>query len=176
MRGRTGKAWLAAAMALLGAVVPAAAEQWPEHEFFFVRSKINSDGQKTCQLELTLTIENQLFALVWVEIEDSAAPLVVNYMSGDPRIALAERVVVTIDGAEILAFAPRSRSSEPEITALAGQVSDEAAAQAWEAMRQVADKATWLTVKAGDTSASVPAKGLRETLADFGECRHRRSL
>jgi hypothetical protein len=173
---RTGKAWLAGAMGLLAAVVPAAAEQWPDHEFFFVRSKLSQQGRAVCEMELSLTIKDRLFALIWVETEDGPAPLIVNYMNADSKIALAERVVVTIDGAEILAFAPFSRSVEPEITTLAGSVAEKAAAHAWEAMQQAAEKATWLTVGAGDTTTRVPAKGLREALADFGECRRQRSL
>jgi hypothetical protein len=172
---RTVKAWLGLAVILLAAV-PAWAEQWPDHEFFFVRSKMTHEGLKICELDLTLQVKQQLFALVFSQNESSAAPLIVNYMSADPHIALAERVTVAIDGAEILTFRPARRSSEPEITALAGPVSGEDAERAWATMRRVAEKATWLTVEAGDVTAEVPAKGLTETLADFAECRRQRSL
>jgi hypothetical protein len=173
---RTIKGWLGVSIVLLLVAMPAQAGDWQEHGFFFVQSKLTSDNKTACEIELSLNVKQQLFALVWVEIEDGNSPLIVNYMSGDPRIALAKRVVVTIDGAEILAFSPNSRLSEPEITTLSGLVPGEAAARSWEALQHAAEKATWLTVAAGDTLARVPANGLRETLADFAECRRQRSV
>ena len=117
---RTIKGWLGVSIVLLLVAMPAQAGDWQEHGFFFVQSKLTSDNKTACEIELSLNVKQQLFALVWVEIEDGNSPLIVNYMSGDPRIALAKRVVVTIDGAEILAFSPNSRLSEPEITTLSG--------------------------------------------------------
>lgn len=175
MIGRAAQAWLMAMIVLLLATIPACAEQWPDHGFFFVRSK-TQESIRICELNSMLIVDQGAFALVLSETDSRTGPLIVNYMSDNPHIAQAERVVVAINGVEMLTFRPLHRSSEPEITSLAGPVSGEAATGVWKAIQQAAKKAKWLTVKAGDTTTRVPAKGLRKALADFGECRRQRSL
>jgi hypothetical protein len=175
MTRRTVRAWLAGTMSLLAASVPAAADEWPEHGLFTVRNSTIHGGLKACEMQLSPQIEHQSFSLVWVDVE-GPVPLVVGYLSSDPRLALAERIVVAIDGVEIVSFEPISHSVNSDSTSVFGAVRGEAAAHVWDTMRQSAEKATWLTVTAGDTTATIPAEGLQETLADFAECRHQRSL
>jgi hypothetical protein len=165
--------WVVSTMLL--SATPAAAEQWPAHGFFVVSSKLTPKGQQACELLLSLQVEKRVFALGWVELEDHGAPMIMNYISANPRVALAKRVVVSIDGTDVLTFHPTSHSINAEVAAVAGPVSGRAAAAAWQAMLRTSANAKWLTVKTGETTTDVPASGLREALADLVQCRSRHS-
>ena len=153
------------------------AEQWPDHGFFVVRTNLDQrGGGLRCEMLLSLQVDKRLFALVLVEGEGGRLPLQVHYMSGDPRIAVTDKVVVKVDDTKVIAFTPLKRTTEPEIGVVVGEYRDrEAAARVWEALASSSVKAEWLTVVTAVLTDRVPAGGLREALADFAQCRTRRS-